>query len=127
MSNSSNYSEYGNLTKNDAWKESGAMVYVAMTITVLSSLIMCCVWFVKRKVYKKGYGVVVDEDRVELPGVVDPFVDEVETAEEIVEEDQQPASVGAVGQSDKDTAPAYTLEGGSSSEEEVDLGLEHAV
>jgi hypothetical protein len=34
---------------SDAWVESGAMVYVALTVATLSAVIMCCVWFVKQR------------------------------------------------------------------------------
>lgn len=128
MSNSSNYTDYGNLTKNEAWRESGAMVYVAMTITLLSSILMCCVWFVKRKIHKSGYGTVnLDEDRVELTSAV-AFSDEPEKEEE--DPTGQPTTEGVVaGQpvatfdDTKDDVQAFTLEDGSSSEEEVELGL----
>lgn len=38
-----------------AWEESGAMVYVALTVATISGLIMCCTWFVKQKWFANGY------------------------------------------------------------------------
>lgn len=106
------------------------MVYVAMTITLLSSIIMCCVWFVKMKIHKSGYGTVdMDEDRVELTSAV-AFSDELEKEEEEDPTGQPTAEGVSAGQpvaifdDTKDaSARAFTLEDGSSSEEEVDLGL----
>ena len=34
---------------SNPWVESGAMVYVALTVATLSAVIMCCVWFVKHR------------------------------------------------------------------------------
>lgn len=150
MPNSTNYTDYANITKADAWKESGAMVYVALTVTVMSSFIMCCVWFLKQRVYKSGYGTVVtEEDRVELtaPRFSDSSKDaddDIELEEEQVEsgytdkgfeEDicetegiavAQPA-VAQPGENSAavDVASAFVLENGdSSSEEDIPLHAE---
>lgn len=31
---------------SDPWVESGAMVYVAITVATVSAIIMCCTWFI---------------------------------------------------------------------------------
>lgn len=33
-------------TNNNPWVESGAMVYVAITVATMSAVIMCCTWFI---------------------------------------------------------------------------------
>lgn len=52
----------------DPWVESGAMVYVALTVATLSAVIMCCVWFVKQRLSTaRQYGTVSSgEEQVEL-------------------------------------------------------------
>jgi len=43
-------------SQNNAWVESGAMVYVALTVASLSAVIMCCVWFFKHRLVRNRYG-----------------------------------------------------------------------
>jgi hypothetical protein len=33
-------------TNENPWVESGAMVYVAITVATMSAIIMCCTWFI---------------------------------------------------------------------------------
>jgi len=64
-----------NITANDPWVESGAMVYVALTVATCSAVIMCCTWFVTHnsevlRWWKSDhYGVVNEEENVELQRV----------------------------------------------------------
>jgi len=54
-------------SQNNAWVESGAMVYIALTVASLSAVIMCCVWFFKHRLDKNRYGTVsTDGEHVEL-------------------------------------------------------------
>ena len=61
-----------NITANDPWVESGAMVYVALTVATCSAVIMCCTWFITHNSevlrWWKGdhYGAVDEEENVEL-------------------------------------------------------------
>jgi len=70
MSNETNIT-----TTSDPWVESGAMVYVALTVATCSAVIMCCTWFITHNSdvlrWWKGehYGVVSEEENVELQTV----------------------------------------------------------
>jgi len=72
-------------SKTDPWVESGAMVYVALTVATLSSIIMCCVWFLKKRLTNK-YGIIGEvelnqavstdsgsEEEIPLDTVEEPF------------------------------------------------------
>lgn len=37
-----------NISDADPWEESGAMVYVALTVATFSAVTMCCVWFITK-------------------------------------------------------------------------------
>ena len=60
---------------SDPWVESGAMVYVALTVATLSAVIMCCTWFVKQRVNKSDYGTVnvseEEEEEEDIPLVAE--------------------------------------------------------
>lgn len=50
----------------DPWAESGAMLYVAMSVAIFSAVIMCCTWFLTHGRDKNArYGTIREED-VEL-------------------------------------------------------------
>lgn len=49
---------------SDTWKESGAMVYVALTVASFAAVITCCLWYSKKK---RNYNPVeAVEEEVEL-------------------------------------------------------------
>lgn len=51
----------------DPWVESGAMVYVALTVATFSALIMCCTWVFKEYFAKtKDYTSIDREEEIEL-------------------------------------------------------------
>jgi len=79
-------------TTSEPWKESGAMVYVALTVATLSAVIMCCVWFIKQRI-NNDYGTVRedDEEEVEL-NRRSPSPETATFDEKIPEEDQPPNS-----------------------------------
>lgn len=52
-------------TTSKAWEESGAMVYVALTVATLSAVIMCCVWFIKQRI-NNDYGTIREDDEEEI-------------------------------------------------------------
>jgi len=65
--NVTNQSVTNQTNATDPWVESGAMVYVALTVATLSAVIMCCVWFVKQRfIHVNPYGTVSGEEHVEL-------------------------------------------------------------
>lgn len=59
-------------TNNNPWVESGAMVYVAITVATMSAVIMCCTWFIthnsaiQRWWHGKAQYDGVDEEEIEL-------------------------------------------------------------
>lgn len=62
--NSTNVTQFKEL---DPWVESGAMVYVALTVATFSALIMCCTYFFKEYLSKPRKYTSLDRDEhVEL-------------------------------------------------------------
>ena len=98
-----------NTTISDPWVESGAMVYVALTVATFSAVIMCCTWFITHNSevlrWWKGdnYGVVNEEENVELQTVEDS--DEEETIFESKSFDSEPG--------------AFTLDDSEDEQEEI--------
>jgi len=104
MSNGTNTTDVS--TVQNAWVESGAMVYVSLTVATFSAIVMCCTWFIthnrdiKQWWSGENYGVVDDGEDIELRATV-------ESDEEVV--------------FDSRSDGAFTLEGSSeegSSDEE---------
>jgi len=103
-----------NTTTSDPWVESGAMVYVALTVATISAVIMCCTWFITHNSevlrWWKGdnYGIVSDGENVEL---------------RTVEEESDEETIFDVNEGKfKDTPvdpTAFTLDGSSEDEEEI--------
>ena len=76
--NSTNQTSQGNQTLSQtAWEESGAMVYVALTVATISAIIMCCTWFVRQKWFLKGYNNVRSTEHVELNQMDDEEDEEI--------------------------------------------------
>ncbi len=51
----------------DPWIESGAMVYVALTVATFSAVMMCCTWFLKEQWSKTTtYSELNVEEQIEL-------------------------------------------------------------
>jgi|TARA_B110000091_G_scaffold159419_1_gene169820 hypothetical protein len=88
----------------NAWVESGAMVYVSLTVATFSAIVMCCTWFVthnrdiKQWWSGENYGVVDDGEDIELT----------------VESDEEPNEEVIF---DSRSDGAFTLEGSSDEEE----------
>jgi len=94
----------------DTWKESGAMVYVALTVAIFSMVTMTCVWFIKhRKKHNNTDYNVVEEEEVEL------------TRPEM-SGDEEEIDLGL--NESKDNTDAFTLEDSESSEGEDDNAVE---
>lgn len=81
-------------TNSNPWVESGAMVYVAITVATMSAVIMCCTWFITHNTALQHwwYG------KVQYNGVDDDEEEEIELIEE------------KEGQYYTDTPKAFTLE-----------------
>tara|TARA_B110000091_G_scaffold212665_1_gene259880 strand:+ start:965 stop:1294 length:330 start_codon:yes stop_codon:yes gene_type:complete len=94
-------------TTSDAWVESGAMVYVSLTVATFSAIVMCCTWFVthnrdiKQWWSGENYGVVDDGEDIELRATVESDEDE-----EVI--------------FDSRSDGAFTLEGSSDEEDKKD-------
>ena len=68
MNHTLNHTNTTSFTPNP-WKESGAMVYVALTVATFSALTICCVWFFKQKwLQNSNYASVNETEEVELVG-----------------------------------------------------------
>lgn len=86
---------------SDTWKESGAMVYVALTVFTFAAVLTCCIWFTKKHRSIDKYNQVIAEE-VELT---------TEEIEEIEEAEHQPGT--------------FTLDD-SDEEVDIDLGLHNS-
>lgn len=105
-----------NSTQNirDTWKESGAMVYVSLTVAIFAMVTMCCVWFIKhRNIQDRSNYNPVDEE-VEL------------TRPESSEEEEIDLGLDESSAS-KDNTGAFTLEDSDSSSVEEDALEANAV
>ena len=76
--NSTNITNATPTASKNPWEESGAMVYVALTIATFSAVTMCCVWFFKQRWLKTTtYGTVNNEEEdIELTGERDSSSEE---------------------------------------------------
>ena len=77
------------LDDSDPWTESGAMVYVTLTVATFSAVAMCCTWFITRHSTINSYF----QGQTQY-GVVDDSEEEIElcpSSKEVVEEDNSSA------------------------------------
>ena len=89
-------------TNINPWVESGAMVYVAITVATLSAVIMCCTWFITHNSAlqrwwhdKAHYNGIDEEEEIEL---IDEPKKEGESRKETgYTDDEQQESVDDVG------------------------------
>ena len=97
----------------DPWVESGAMVYVALTVATLSAVVMCCVWFVKQRFIRiNQYGTVSSgEEHVELNTTT--ARESSGSEEEISLEPETP-----IVYEESTSKDAFTISGSDSDEEE---------
>jgi len=120
-------------SQDDPWKESGAMVYVALSVATFSAVTMCCVWFILHHPsvrawlhLTRGYdNVDDDEEAVQLASrSLDSPSSEVE--------DLEASPTGGIAEAVSDetaesftfdeTAESFTFED-SDSEEEIPLDM----
>ena len=92
-------------TTSEPWKESGAMVYVALTVATLSAVIMCCVWFIKQRI-NNDYGTVREDEEEEIElNRRSPSPEPNAFSDQKIEEDQSPNSDAfTLEASDSDTS-----------------------
>lgn len=105
-------------TNNNPWVESGAMVYVAITVATMSAVIMCCTWFITHNTAlqrwwhgKAQYGNIDGEEEEEIELIeekneIEPKDSGASYTDEVTEE---------VSGASKD-ASVFTLEDGGSSD-----------
>jgi len=81
--NNTNHSLVSNISDSNVsnpWKESGALVYIALTVLTFSALLMCFVWsWTKYRNSKSKYSTVVDDDSeedIELTLNEEPTIDD---------------------------------------------------
>ena len=115
--NQTNQTHANDNQTNNPWVESGAMVYVALTVATLSAVIMCCVWFVKHRLNNKKnrYGSVsTGEEQIELKQA-----DQLDSGSEEEIDLDEDISGESVTVDDSGRLPdAFTLEASDSSDDE---------
>jgi len=105
----------GPAASKNPWEESGAMVYVALTVATFSAVTMCCVWFFKQRWLKTTtYNTVNEEEAIELTGEPDSS-----SEEEIPLDDYKddPQTV-------EPDSSAFTLDGSDADEEQEEDHLD---
>jgi len=106
MSNITNVTNVTNV--QDAWVESGAMVYVSLTVATFSAIVMCCTWFVThnsdiRKWWSgEHYGIVDDGEDIELTGDSDEE-EPGEPDEEVIFDSRSEGAFTLEGSSDEES------------------------
>ena len=99
------------ISEPNPWKESGAMVYVALTVATFSALTICCVWFFKQRWLEQSNYTSVDErEDVELVG----HKDSEDSEEEI------PLDEDSYRDNDTPDSSSFTLEDEDDSEDDDD-------
>ena len=99
------------INESDPWVESGAMVYVALTVATFSAIITCCTWFVVhnpemcRWCRHRQYESVNEGENVEL------------RTKESDEDDEE-----ILFENDTTVQPVFTFAGSSSEGDEGDEG-----
>ena len=124
--NITNQSVTNQTNATDPWVESGAMVYVALTVATLSAVIMCCGWFVKQRfMHVNQYGTVSGEEHVELNTTVSR---ESSGSEEEISLEPDEISLETASQNGQESPPkdAFTISY-SDSDTDSDKSSHHAV
>lgn len=92
---------------SDTWKESGAMVYVALTVCTFAAVLTCCIWFTKKHRSIGKYNQVNSEEV---------------NSEEVNAEEVNAEEVELTTKETKEVDGEFTLED-SDEEVEIELGL----
>jgi len=88
----------------DTWKESGAMVYVALTVATFSAVLTCCIWFAKKHVKKTPYNPVGSQETKEEEHI------------ELIAEEEEKTTLENLDQK-------FTFDDSDNSDGEVDIDL----
>lgn len=98
-------------TNNNPWVESGAMVYVAITVATMSAVIMCCTWFITHNTALQRWW----HGKAQYGGLDDGEEEEIELIEEKNDTIQESSEKSYTDSQPEDTS-AFTLEDGGSSD-----------
>ena len=106
-------------TNENPWVESGAMVYVAITVATMSAIIMCCTWFItQNKAFQRWR-----TGKVQYNGLDDDEEEEIQLTSNHVEQDHaQPSDNYTDNSEEKDV---FTLAYSSGSSEDEHQADEH--
>jgi len=121
MNSTFNTTNNASNTGPDPWVESGALVYVAMTVAVCAAVIMCCTWFLtSNKTSKHLYAQYCAQNKT-----YQEVGEEEEEEEEEIElrPNRSPRSPRLSGDSAKRQSP-FTLEDSSEGEEGEEVQLD---
>jgi hypothetical protein len=108
----------------DPWVESGAMVYVALTVATFSALIMCCTWVFKEYFAKpKDYTSIDREEEIELTSDRhDQESSDEEISLTLSEEEKSPMLSAQEDTSEKEPGPeAFSIENSESDDEDREV------
>lgn len=111
----------------DPWVESGAMVYVALTVATFSALIMCCTWVFKEYFAKpKNYTSIDREEEIELTSNRnDQESSDEEISLTLSEEETSPMLSAQEDMSEKEPGPeAFSIENSESDDEDREVDRE---
>lgn len=98
-------------TNNNPWVESGAMVYVAITVATMSAVIMCCTWFITHNTALQRWW----HGKAQYGGLDDGEEEEIELIEEKNDTIQESSEKSYTDSQPEDTS-VFTLEDGGSSD-----------
>ena len=77
--NTTNGTHVPSASELDPWVESGAMVYVALTVATFSAVMMCCTWFFKEHWAKSTkYSTLSVDEQVELTSHVSDSEEDID-------------------------------------------------
>ena len=99
-------------TNNNPWVESGAMVYVAITVATMSAVIMCCTWFIthnsalQRWWHGKAHYNGIDDEEEEIELIDEPQKESESRKETGYTDGEQQEPVDDAG----DVASVFTLD-----------------
>ena len=100
-----------NDTNQNPWIESGAMVYVAITVATMSAIIMCCTWFItQNRAFRRWR-----TGKVQYNGLDDDDEEEEIQLTQVEQDNDQPIDNYTDNSGEKD---AFTLADSSGSSED---------
>jgi len=107
-------------TNNNPWVESGAMVYVAITVATMSAVIMCCTWFITHNTALQRWW-----HGAPQYGGLDDEEEEIELIDESITEESATSLANLSSYTDESEGvstmqPVFTLDDNSSESESED-------